>query len=85
MYLADKEIGCDDFPFIDNPDRFPPLPVEEGALIMLRFRTDSSGERVDFTSFDILTIDTENGTGTDAVVGNLMLVSAPATHSGRRA
>ena len=56
VYLVDQEIDCDDFPFVDNPNQFPPLPIDVGAVIMLRFETDSSERVVGYASFDILAI-----------------------------
>ena len=79
VYLVDRQVGCDDFPDVDDPTRFPPFPVEEGALILLRFTTESSDDRVHYASFDILTIDTSSGAGTDAVVGDVTIVGSGDT------
>ena len=59
-----------------TPNQFPPTPLEEGALIMLRFTTGSSNERVHYASFDILTSNTVSGSGTDAVRGKLTIVGS---------
>ncbi len=76
VYLVDREVSCDDFPLVEDPNRFPPYPIDEGALIMLRFTPDSSDETVQYASFDVLTIDSEAGSGTDAVRGSLTIVGS---------
>jgi len=76
VYLADREIGCDDFPFVDNPNRFPPLPIEGGAIILLRVTTDAKDDEIHYASFDVLEINSPSGAGaaTGDATGGLAIV-----------
>jgi len=40
--LVDRPIDCEEFPFHAEPRSFPPQVIEDGAIIMLRFATDTS-------------------------------------------
>ena len=51
IYLVDRPIDCEEFPFHAEPRSFPPRVIEDGAIIMLRFATDSSDGRVNYASF----------------------------------
>ena len=74
VYLVDREIGCDEFPFVGDPNAFPPRLVDEGAYMTLRFVTESSNNMVNYTSFDIESIGSSTGRGTSDVEGRIEIV-----------
>jgi hypothetical protein len=74
IYLVDRPIDCEEFPFHAEPRSFPPRVIEDGAIIMLRFATDSSDGRVNYASFDNNTSNSSTGSSTSSVSGQLSIV-----------
>ena len=72
IYLSDEEISCHDYPF-EPQDRFPPLPIETGAIITLYLPDNNTLEYVNAT-FDIESFQASTGAGTDRVSAEATVV-----------